>query len=142
MFLPSNLFWQKFKKKHKHVSNNVQFNKKVYKLLQPNYPFICLSVLKACPHPRPHTLYSLLSKLAPLFPVHSYSLPYFSVHILIWTPIPLSGRVPIKCETKQKRNETKRNEINENETKRNETKRNQRNGNEMKRNQRKKNEID
>ena len=50
-------------------------------------------------------------------------------------------RVPIKCETKYKRNETKRNEINENETKRNETKRNQRNGNEMKRNQRKQNEI-
>ena len=62
--------------------------------------------------------------------------------------------VPIKCETKQKRNETKRNEINENETKRNEinknetkrneineTKRNQRNENEMKRNQRKQNEI-
>ena len=53
---------------------------------------------------------------------------------------------PIKCETKQKRNETKRNEINENETKRNqqkrnETKRNQRKENEIKRNQRKQNEI-
>ena len=59
--------------------------------------------------------------------------------------------VPIKCETKLNRNETKRNEINENETKRsekkrneinkNETKRNQRNESEIKRNQRKQNEI-
>ena len=49
--------------------------------------------------------------------------------------------VPIKCETKQKRSETKRNEINENETKRNETKRNQQKRNETKRNQRNENEI-
>ena len=49
--------------------------------------------------------------------------------------------VPIKCETKQKRSETKRNEINKNETKRNETKRNQQKRNETKRNQRNENEI-
>ena len=58
----------------------------------------------------------------------------------------VNKRVPIKCETKQKRNETKRNETKRNETKRNEineneTKRNQRNENEIKRNQRKQNEI-
>jgi hypothetical protein len=44
--------------------------------------------------------------------------------------------VPIKCETKKKRNETKRNQRKRNETKSTKTKRNQRNGNEMKRNQR------
>ena len=52
------------------------------------------------------------------------------------------SRVPIKCKTKQKRNEineneTKRNEINKNETKRNETK-----PTKAKRNQLKQNEID
>ena len=53
----------------------------------------------------------------------------------------LLGTYKVRNEIETKRNETKRNEINENETKRNqrkrnETKRNQRNGNEMKRNQR------
>ena len=38
---------------------------------------------------------------------------------------------PIKCETKYKRNETKRNEINENETKRNEINKNETKRNEI-----------
>ena len=47
----------------------------------------------------------------------------------------------MRNEIETKRNETKRNEINENETKRNETKRNQQKRNETKRNQRNENET-
>ena len=52
-----------------------------------------------------------------------------------------SRRVPVKCETKQKRNETDRNETKQIETKRNKSKRNETDRNETKQIETKRNET-
>ena len=63
-----------------------------------------------------------------------------STQILELTERPLIG-VPVKCETKQKRNETKQIETKRNKSKRNETDRNETKQIETKRNKSKRNET-